>query len=127
MRTFRLVKEAGLTRPETKISPRQEDPGLDADGQIDLETQLKVETTTQAQRKATVFPGRRILEVLGEGIAGLGAGVTSRNSHVVTTRGEATGMKAMTAATGGIEDPGIIPGDLAGRGEGKDVTETVRR
>ena len=127
MRTFRLAEEAGLTRLETKISPSQEDPGLDADGQIDLETQRKVKTTTQAQGKATVFPGRRILEVLGEGIAGLGAEVTTRNSHVVTTRGEGTGMKATKAATGGIEDLGIIQGDLAGRGEDKDGTETVRR
>lgn len=60
-------------------------------------------------------------------IADLGAKVRTQSTHVATTRGEATVMKTTMAATGGIEELGIIQEDLADLVEAKDVKEIVRK
>ena len=60
-------------------------------------------------------------------MAALGAEVKSQSSHVATTRGKATVMETTMAATGGIEELGIIQEDLAALVEVKDVKEIVRK
>ena len=58
MHTFHRAGEAGTIPSETKLSLIQEDPGLDADEQIDLETQWKTETRIRAQEKTMTIPGK---------------------------------------------------------------------